>query len=243
MYRLSHSMALLDKYSLTYGVECADCGFGFTQDFLFFYFDTRDGQIEDQLYGMLSRDIDSPIKGFVNNAYCKNCNKFISTYSIDTLNDEYDMEAAYYLTRLLLPRQLDFTSKRLEIYKSIAEKIKANDLNGLEKGYWIGGYYLENLFPPLYRVGSFKELLDDEDFDVDRYVYIYEKEVYRLKNTVYSINIGDESYNFTLDGEKLPIDICPNCKKKVECFDFSQLESCPNCGGKNILHRIGAEYD
>ncbi|MBQ3472792.1 MAG: hypothetical protein IJH35_01785 [Methanobrevibacter sp.] len=248
MYRLLHSDELLQKYSLTSGIVCEDCGFGFTEDVLGFYFNTEHGQIEEHLIVMLSGNIDSPIKGVAYNSYCKECNKFISTYRIENLNDEYDMEAAYYLTRLLLPRQLDFASKRLEIYKSIAGMIKAGDLEDLEKDLRVNRRYYEDLFSGLEGAESFKELLFDEDFpdealDIDEYVYVYEKEVYRLKNTVYSINIGDESFNFTLDGEKLPVDICPNCKNKVKGFDFFDLESCPNCGGKHIIHRIGANYD
>ena len=54
----------------------------------------------------------------------------------------------------------------------------------------------------LKRIKSFKELLEDEEFDIDEYVSVYEKEQFRLKNTIYLINTGDESYDFSLDGEK-----------------------------------------
>jgi len=56
------------------------------------------------------------------------------------------MEAAYYLTRLLLPRQLDFVSERLEKYKEIAEKIKSNDLEYLETELKHNRKYFEDYF-------------------------------------------------------------------------------------------------
>jgi hypothetical protein len=40
----------------------------------------------------------------------------------------------------------------------------------------------------LKRIKSFKELLEDEEFDIDEYVSVYEKEQFRLKNTIYLIN-------------------------------------------------------
>ena len=218
MDRLLHSDELLQKYRLTGGVECADCGFSFIIDGLGFYFNTEHGQIEDHLIGMIDRYSDSPIRGYVHNSYCKNCKKFISTYHIESLNEEYDMEAAYYLTRLLLPRQLDFVSERLE-------------------------KYFEDYFSGLERVDSFKELIDDDEFDIDEYVEVYEKELFRLKNTVYLINTGDENYNISLDGKQIPKDHCPNCNNAVKEFDFSDFDTCPNCGGEHMLIRIGADYD
>ena len=252
MYRLLHSDELLQKYHLTGGVECDDCEFSFTEDVLGFYFNTEHGQIEDHLIGMIDRYSYSPIRGYVHSAYCKNCNKFISVYSIKALNDEYDMEAAYYLTRLLLPRQLDFVNKRLETYKNIAEKIKANDLEDLEQVLWQDREYLEDYFSSLKevdyssglkRIKSFKELLEDEEFDIDEYVSVYEKEQFRLKNTIYLINTGDESYDFSLDGEKVPKWHCPECNDAFEEFKYSDYQSCPECGGKHMLLRIAACYD
>ena len=161
MDRLLHSDELLQKYRLTGGVECADCDFSFIIDGLGFYFNTEHGQIEDHLIGMIDRYSDSPIRGYVHNSYCKNCKKFISTYHIESLNEEYDMEAAYYLTRLLLPRQLDFVSERLEKYKQITEKIKSNDLEYLETELKHNRKYFEDYFSGLERVDSFKELIDD----------------------------------------------------------------------------------
>ena len=243
MYRLTHSDELLQKYRLTGGVECADCDFSFIIDGLGFYFNTEHGQIEDHLIGMIDRYSDSPIRGYVHNSYCKNCKKFISTYHIESLNEEYDMEAAYYLTRLLLPRQLDFVSERLEKYKQITEKIKSNDLEYLETELKHNRKYFEDYFSGLERVDSFKELIDDEEFDIDEYVEVYEKELFRLKNTVYLINTGDENYNISLDGKQIPKDHCPNCNNAVKEFDFSDFDTCPNCGGEHMLIRIGADYD
>ena len=252
MYRLLHSDELLQKYRLTEGVECDDCEFSFTEDVLGFYFNTEHGQIEDHLIGMIDRYSYSPIRGYVHSEYCKNCNKFISVYSIKALNDEYDMEAAYYLTRLLLPRQLDFVNKRLETYKNIAEKIKANDLEDLEQVLWQDREYLEDYFSSLKevdyssglkRIKSFKELLEDEEFDIDEYVSVYEKEQFRLKNTIYLINTGDENYDFSLDGEKVPKWHCPECNDAFEEFKYSDYQSCPECGGKHMLLRIAACYD
>ena len=243
MCRLLHSDELLQKYRLTGGVDCEDCDFSFTEDVLGFYFNTEHGQIEDHLIGMIDWYSYSPIKGFVRNEYCKNCNKFISTYYIRNLNDEYDMEAAYYLTRLLLPRQLDFVSERLEKYKEIAEKIKSNDLEYLETELKHNRKYFEDYFTGLERVDSFKELIDDDEFDIDEYVEVYEKEFFRLKNTVYLINTGDKNYNLTLDGKQVPEYHCPNCNNAVKEFKFSEYESCPNCGGEHMLFRIGADYD
>ena len=243
MCRLLHSDELLQKYRLTGGVDCEDCGFSFTEDVLGFYFNTEHGQIEDHLIGMIDWYSYSPIRGFVRNEYCKNCNKFISTYYIRNLNDEYDMEAAYYLTRLLLPRQLDFVSERLEKYKEIAEKIKSHDLEYLETELKHNRKYFEDYFSSLERVDSFKELIDDEEFDIDEYVEVYEKELFRLKNTAYLINTGDENYNISLDGKQIPKDHCPNCNNAVKEFDFSDFDTCPNCGGEHMLIRIGADYD
>ena len=243
MCRLLHSDELLQKYRLTGGVECADCDFSFIIDGLGFYFNTEHGQIEDHLIGMIDRYSDSPIRGYVHNSYCKNCKKFISTYHIESLNEEYDMEAAYYLTRLLLPRQLDFVSERLEKYKQITEKIKSNDLEYLETELKHNRKYFEDYFSGLERVDSFKELIDDEEFDIDEYVEVYEKELFRLKNTVYLINTGDENYNISLDGKQIPKDHCPNCNNAVKEFDFSDFDTCPNCGGEHMLIRIGADYD
>ena len=172
--------------------------------------------------------------------YCENCNKHIHNYTIEELNGDYDMEAAYYLLRLLLPRKLDFTRKRLEMYESIAEKIKAKDLKGLEKDLEINRRYYENLIPEL-KHDSFKGLVnEDDDFDINNYIEVYKKELDRLNNTVFTINTGDDEYNLTLDGEKMPKDICPNCKNAVKEIKF---DSCPKCGGKHILFRIGADYD
>ncbi len=243
MCRLLHSDELLQKYRLTGGVDCEDCGFSFTEDVLGFYFNTEHGQIEDHLIGKIDWYSYSPIRGFVRNEYCKNCNKFISTYYIRNLNDEYDMEAAYYLTRLLLPRQLDFVSKRLEEYKQIAEKIKANDLEYLETRLKHDRRCFEDYFSGLNEVDSFKELLDDEEFDIDEYVEAYEKELFRLKNTVYLINTGDKKFNLSLDGKQVPEYHCPNCNDAVEEFNYGEYESCPNCGGEHMLFRIGADYD
>lgn len=242
MFRLTHSDELFQKYRLTSGVECADCGFSFHDDFFGFYFNTEHGQIEDYVVTMIDGYSDAPIRGYVHSAYCKDCNKFISTYIIDKLNDEYDMEAAYYITRLLLPRQLDFARKRLDIYKSIAEKIKADDLGELEKDLKINEGYYKDLFSGLENYSTFKELLDDEDFDIGEYVDVYEKEVYRLENTVYSINKGDESCNVTLEGEKLPIDVCPNCRNIVEEVVWNDDDPCPKCGGKNWMYIIGVDF-
>lgn len=240
---LLHSDELLQKHHLTEGVECDDCKFSLTDDVLGFYLNTEHGQIEDYLIGMIDWYSDSPIKGFVHSSYCKNCNRFISTYYIKSLNDEYDMEAAYYLTRLLLPRQLDFVSERLEKYKEIAEKIKSNDLEYLETELKHNRKYFEDYFTGLERVDSFKELIDDDEFDIDEYVEVYEKEFFRLKNTVYLINTGDKNYNLTLDGKQVPEYHCPNCNNAVKEFKFSEYESCPNCGGEHMLFRIGADYD
>ena len=243
MDELLHSDELLQKYHLTEGVECDDCKFSLTDDVLGFYLNTEHGQIEDYLIGMIDWYSDSPIKGFVHSSYCKNCNRFISTYYIKSLNDEYDMEAAYYLTRLLLPRQLDFVSKRLEEYKQIAEKIKANDLEYLETRLKQDRRYFEDYFSGLKRVDNFKELLDDEEFDIDEYVEAYEKELFRLKNTVYLINTGDKKFNLSLDGKQVLEYHCPNCNDAVEEFNYGEYESCPNCGGEHMLFRIGADYD
>ena len=243
MHRLLHSDELLQKYRLTGGVDCEDCDFSFTEDVLGFYFNTEHGQIEDHLIGMIDWYSYSPIRGFVRNEYCKNCNKFISTYYIKSLNDGYDMEAAYYLTRLLLPRQLDFVSERLEKYKEMAEKIKANDLEYLETELKHHRTILEDYFSSLKEVDSFKELLDDEEFDIDEYVEAYEKELFRLKNTVYLINTGDKKFNLSLDGKQVPEYHCPNCNDAVEEFNYGEYESCPNCGGEHMLFRIGADYD
>ena len=240
---LLHSDELLQKYHLTEGVECDDCKFSLTDDVLGFYLNTEHGQIEDYLIGMIDWYSDSPIKGFVHSSYCKNCNRFISTYYIKSLNDEYDMEAAYYLTRLLLPRQLDFVSERLEKYKEIAEKIKSNDLEYLETELKHNRKYFEDYFTGLERVDSFKELIDDDEFDIDEYVEVYEKEFFRLKNTVYLINTGDENYNLTLDGKQVPKNHCPNCNNAVKEFNFSDFDKCPNCGRGHMLFRIGADYD
>ena len=240
---LLHSDELLQKHHLTEGVECDDCKFSLIDDVLGFYFNTEHGQIEDYLICMIDWYSDSPIKGFVHSSYCKNCNRFISTYYIKSLNDEYDMEAAYYLTRLLLPRQLDFVSERLEKYKEIAEKIKSNDLEYLETELKHNRKYFEDYFTGLERVDSFKELIDDDEFDIDEYVEVYEKEFFRLKNTVYLINTGDKNYNLTLDGKQVPEYHCPNCNNAVKEFKFSEYESCPNCGGEHMLFRIGADYD
>ena len=240
---LLHSDELLQKYRLTGGVDCDDCEFSLTDDVLGFYFNTEHGQIEDHLIGMIDWYSDSPIKGFVHSSYCKNCNRFISTYYIKSLNDEYDMEAGYYLTRLLLPRQLDFVSERLEKYKEIAEKIKSNDLEYLETELKHNRKYFEDYFTALERVDSFKELIDDDEFDIDEYVEVYEKEFFRLKNTTYLINTGDENYNFTLDGKQVPKNHCPNCNNAVKEFNFSDFDKCPNCGGAHMLFRIGADYD
>ena len=243
MCGLLHSDELLQKYRLTGGVDCEDCDFSFTEDVLGFYFNTEHGQIEDHLIGMIDWYSYSPIRGFVRNEYCKNCNKFISTYYIRNLNDEYDMEAAYYLTRLLLPRQLDFVSKRLEEYKQIAEKIKANDLEYLETRLKHDRRCFEDYFSGLNEVDSFKELLDDEEFDIDEYVEAYEKELFRLKNTVYLINTGDKKFNLSLDGKQVLEYHCPNCNDAVEEFNYGEYESCPYCGGEHMLFRIGADYD
>lgn len=243
MERFTHSDELLEKYHLTGGVECADCDFNFTEDVLGFYFNTEHGQIEDYLIGMIDRYSYSPIRGFVRNEYCKNCKKFISTYHIESLNEEYDMEAAYYLTRLLLPRQLDFVGKRLEEYKLIAEKIKAKDLRYLDTVLNNNRRYCEDYFSGLKRADSFKELLDDEEFDINEYVEVYQKEFFRLENTIYLINTGDENYNFTLDGKQVPKNHCPNCNNEFDEFNFDDYELCPNCGGKHMLYRIAADYD
>ena len=240
---LLHSDELLQKYRLTGGVDCDDCEFSLTDDVLGFYFNTEHGQIEDHLIGMIDWYSDSPIKGFVHSSYCKNCNKFISTYYIKSLNDGYDMEAAYYLTRLLLPRQLDFVSERLEKYKEMAEKIKANDLEYLETELKHHRTILEDYFSSLKEVDSFKELLDNEEFDIDEYVETYERELFRLKNTVYLINTGEKDYDLTLDGKKAPINHCPNCNNAVKEINYSNYETCPNCDGKHLLFRIGADYD
>lgn len=231
-------------YRLTGGFECEDCGFSFIEDPLYFYLDLENGQIIDALFGMLSSKIDSPIKGWVHKTYCSNCNKHIYNYAIEELNDEYDMEAAYYLLRLLLPKQVDFVSKRLAIYKSIAEKIKANDLDDLEKDLRTRREYYEDLIPELDHDDFNGIVNENEDFDIDSYIEAYGKELGRLQNTFYTINIGDENNSFTLDGEKVTNEICPNCEKEVPQFDsMNSDDGCPNCGGNNILFRIAANYD
>ena len=234
---------LMQIYHLTGGFECDDCGFNFIEDSLYFYLDLEHGQIIDALFGMLSSSIDSPIKGWVHKTYCRNCNKHNYNYRIESLNGDYDMEAAYYLLRLLLPRKLDFASKRLETYKSLAERIKSNDLEELEKDLRINRKYYEDLIPELEYV-NFHELVEDEEFDIGEYVKVYEMELDRLKNTVYSINLGDENYNFTLDGEKIAKDMCPNCRNTVHKFEFDVAnDAFPKCGGKHILFRIACDYD
>ena len=150
------------------------------------------------------------------------------------------MEAAYYLLRLLLPRKLDFVSKRLEAYESIAEKIKANDLEELEKDLKNNRKYYEDLIPELEH-DNFNGLVNEnDDFDIHNYIEVYKTELEMLNNTVFTINTGDDEYNLTLDGEKLPKNICPNCKNGVKEIQF---DSCPKCGEKHILFRIGADYD
>ena len=81
-------------------------------------------------------------------------------------------------------------------------------MEDLEQVLWQDREYLEDYFSSLKevdyssglkRIKSFKELLEDEEFDIDEYVSVYEKEQFRLKNTIYLINTGDESYDFSLD--------------------------------------------
>ena len=238
------AIELMQIYSLTGGIECEDCGFNFIEDPLYFYLDLEHGQIIDALFITISLELDSPIKGWLHMTYCENCNKHIHNYTIEALNEDYDMEAAYCLLRLLLPRKLDFTRKRLEAYESIAEKIKAKDLDGLEKDLEINRGYYEDLIPELEH-DSFKGLVnEDEDFDINRYVEVHKMELDRLNNTVFTVNMGDENYNFTLDGEKVPKGICPNCKNAANEIRLNHIpDSCPRCGGKHILFRIGACYD
>ena len=235
---------LMQIYSLTEGFECEDCGFNFIEDPLYFYLDLEHGQIIDALFVRLSLKLDSPIKGWVHKTYCENCNNHIHNYTIEELNGDYDMEAAYYLLRLLLPRKLDFTRKRLEMYESIAEKIKANDLEDLEKDLKINRRYYEDMIPEL-KHDSFNGLVnEDDDFDINRYVEVYKTELDRLNNTVFTINTCDDEYNLTLDGEKMPKDICPNCKNAIKKIKLNHIpDSCPKCGGKHILFSLGACYD
>ena len=125
----------------------------------------------------------------------------------------------------------------------IAEKIKSNDLEYLETELKHNRKYFEDYFTGFEKVDSFKELIDDDEFDIDEYVEVYEKEFFRLKNTVYLINTGYENYNLTLDGKQVPKNHCPNCNNAVKEFNFSDFDKCPNCGGARMLFRIGADYD
>ena len=108
------------------------------------------------------------------------------------------MEAAYYLTRLLLPRQLDFVSKRLEEYKQIAEKIKANDLEYLETRLKHDRRCFEDYFSGLNEVDSFKDT-GDKKFNLS----LDGKQVpeYHCPNC----NDAVEEFNY---GE---YESCPNC--------------------------------
>ena len=116
-------------------------------------------------------------------------------------------------------------------------------MEDLEKDLRINRKYYEDLIPELENC-KFHELIDDEEFDIGEYVKVYEMELDRLKNTVYSINLGDENYNFTLDGEEITKDICPYCKNAVQEVEFDAFnDGCPRCGGKHILFRIACNYD
>ena len=206
--------------------ECEDCGFEFEQDYLHFYLNLKTGQIEEFMLLMLTVGLDdnSPIKGYVLKTYCGHCNKYIYTYWLESLEEPYDMETAYLLTRLLLPRKLGYAKYRLRKYEKIDKRVKANQFEYLEDQYKHLKEYYEDLFEELKWGRNFR------DIDVGRHIRDAENEVGRLENTVFSIKLDDGDYNFTMDGERLPKDICPNCKNKVYEIDYSN--PCPKCGGK-----------
>ena len=180
------------------------------------------------LWLTVDMDRNSPLRGTISKTYCGNCNKYINTYEIKSLSENYDMEAAYYLLRLLLPKKLDYAQKKVQIYKDLGQIIKNGDLVKIND--FINSYedFLEE-------IGPIETLDEIEDMDIEYYLGDSIEDLERLKSTVFSIHLPNAEYNINLNGEKLSKDICPNCKSTVYEINFEN--PCPKCGGEweNII--------
>lgn len=210
--------------------QCKDCGFEFEQDYLNFFLNLKTGQIEDFMVLMFTVGMDrnSPLTGIISKTYCGNCNKYIRTYEIEYLSENYDVEAAYYLLRLLLPKKLDNAKEKVRILKKFDKIVKKQDLDLINNFINSYGDYLENICPI--------ETLDEiEDMDIEYYLEDSIEDLERLKSTVFSIHLPNAEYNINLKGEKLSKDICPNCKSTV--YEINYENPCPKCGGEweNII--------
>ena len=212
-------MGQLDIY------RCEDCGFVFEQDYLNFYLNLESGQIEEYmlLFSTANLDRNSPITGDVYKTYCGKCNKLIKTYHISSCDKQYDFEAAYYLLRLLIPKKIDFLNEKIGNYEYLGERIKNNDFDYLKDFIEENNIYFDELY-------YIEDKKDVRDIDIEDHINSSKEELDLLKNTVFSINLGDETYNINLNGEKLAKDICPNCKSVVN--EINGLNPCPKCGGK-----------
>ncbi|WP_325192782.1 hypothetical protein [Methanobrevibacter ruminantium] len=215
--------------------QCENCGFEFVQDYLNFYLNLKTGQIEDFMILMFTVDLDwnSPLKGDISTTYCGNCDKYINIYEIKSLSDNYDSEAAYYLLRLLLPKKIDHAKEKVQIYKKLEEIIKERNLEKINNFIKYNDYILNEIEP-------IETLEDIEYLDVEYYKEASIEELERIENTVYLVHLPNTDYNLDLNGEKVSMDVCPNCKSKIHEIDSEH--PCPKCGGE-ILPSISMMMD
>ena len=205
--------------------QCKDCGFVFEQDHLNFYLNLKNGQIEDFMILMFTVGLDrnSPLKGTISKTYCGTCNKYVNIYEIESLSEHYDIEAAYYLLRILLPKKIDYAKEKVQVLNELDQIVKKQDLDLINNFINSNENYLEF-------IGPIETLDDIEDMDIEFYLEDSIEELEFLKSTVFSIHLPNTDYNINLNGEMLSKDTCPNCKSTIYEIDYEN--PCPKCGGE-----------
>lgn len=160
--------------------QCKDCGFYFEQDYLNFYLNLKTGEIEDFMILMLTVGLDrnSPLKGTISKTYCGNCNKYINIYEIGFLSENYDLEAAYNLLRILLPKKIDNAKEKVQICKELNQIVKKQDLDLINNFINSNMDYLEYIEP-------IETLEDIEYMDIEYSLQEAIEELERMKNTVF----------------------------------------------------------
>lgn len=212
--------------------KCKKCESRFIDHDQIFYLDSRTNKIkiEDKVSMAIKESESSPLVGNLIETYCGNCNKKIFIYEIDPFESTYGACVSLNILRESLRFQYNY------LQEEYSKSRELNDLinEGLETDIY--EFILEN---EIYFYELIEELIDyNGKFEnlkiklnkkikyLDYYINIFSNSI-----TVVSIIYG--SYFFTLDGERLKKDSCPECLHQISYI--SEDEKCPVCGGELII--------
>ena len=209
--------------------ECKDCDFKFTDDYLSFYYNSDSKKTIDYmlLFSTAGIDRDSKIWGDICYSYCANCNKFVETYKILSIElDDYDEEEIIKLVK-------EGIFNNLDSHKEYIDKIEnKEDLQLIKNGNYLRCYFTD--------LHSYSEHVRISDFSSEREAILFclkEARSQFHKEIDYMREISQKSYNIIYNVECLYKNerkdhiFCPICNKKIP-FSINENTPCPKCGGK-----------